>query len=208
MAKTKSILTQFRGVLKDIEKKVKEIRTMSAAFLRTEMAQLRDNIVTKFYSNPTDYTSRSMNGLGRRTGTAARGWRSKVESKKDVLTGRVFTHTPYADHREEKIIKSRGKALAIPISGGKALTPTGRKRYSGPMDSRIRNKLEPIKRKGKPTLLVHKTKGGRRKIDLYYVLVKQVKIPARMKNFDNYVNTRLNRIYMVLFGKIRSKVNG
>lgn len=198
----KSLISQFDALFKDLKSRVELLVPMSKDFLTQEMAILRDNIVKKFYSNSSHYSNRSMDGLGRRTGTAARGWRSKVEHKKNVLTGRVFTHTPYADQRKEKIIKARGKALAVPISNSKALTPTGRKRYIGPMDSRIRNKLEPIKRKNKPTLLVHKTRGGRRKIDLYYVLLKQIKIPARMKRFDQHVMMRLDRIRKVYLGKV------
>lgn len=189
-----SLQEQWVVIMKAVEERVRNLRPMTINLLREEIAILRDKIVERFYTNQTPFYNRSTEGTGRRTGTAARGWLSKVNSKKGLITGKLYNSVKYADQRKEKTIRPKsGGNLAVPI--GQALTPTGRKKYTGPRDPRIADKLVPIKRHGKPTLLVKPTKGGRRRMDLYYVLVKSVKIPARHQGMDKFVSNRLDRVY-------------
>ena len=187
------LVEQWQEISKQIIKRFQEGRSRSVAYLRQELAELRDDIVSKFYTNKSDVRNRSLDGTGRRTGTAARGWRSMVKATGQEIVGRIYNNVKHADQRKERTIRPKSsRHLAVPI--GKALTPTGQKRYSGPMDARIRDKLTAIKRRGKPTLLVRETEGGRRKIDLYFVLLKSVKIPARHAGLNKFADDRVEKI--------------
>lgn len=74
-------------------------------FIHGEAQILSGDIVEEFYSGRP--------GLKRRTGRAANAWRATQDSSNTVA---VFNDVPYADHREERVIKPvKAKALAIPI---------------------------------------------------------------------------------------------
>jgi hypothetical protein len=142
-------------------------------FLKREAPILESRIAEKFYTRGGD-------GVNVRTGTARRSWKTLFPTSNKAV---IVNTAPYADFTKEKVIRpKKAKALAIPI--GKALTPSGVPRFNGPRDPGLPD-LTYIKPKGKNPLLVAIGKNG--KMQAYFVLVKQVTIPAHTRGLPAFV---------------------
>jgi hypothetical protein len=123
------------------------------------------------------------------TGNLRRSLVGKVVRPGDPLIAAVgITKGPAskyaAIHEYGGVIKAKGgKALAIPLSAAK--TPGGRPRFpGGPLEAGEKLKTFVVAEKGKPPLICttkHVAGGGKKVRELVplYVLVKQVRMPAR-----------------------------
>lgn len=144
-------------------------------FLQREAPVLESRIAERFYT-------RGGEGVKVRTGTARRSWKTLFPKANAAL---IVNSAKYADFTKEKVIRpKKAKALAIPI--GKALTPSGVPRFSGPRDPGL-PELTMIKPKGKAPMLAAKDASGR--LHPYFVLVKQVTIPAYTRNLPAFVQS-------------------
>lgn len=182
----------------------RRIIPFTAQFLRTETSILRSEIVSKFYTGKP--------GLNRRSGKAAKGWQSKVEVSSSSVMARIFNDIPYADHSKEKTIKApSGGYLAIPV--GPSLTPSGVPRYAGPRSAGLpKLSLVPMKSRNGFVMVDPKQKDSQgRKFKngkpwglAYFLLLDQVKIPARTAGLEGFVKEEAKSIannYGISLGK-------
>lgn len=151
--------------------------------LVNEALALMGDIQEKFY------TGQSGSSLGRRTGQAVRGW--QVKHNKETVS--ILNNIPHADHSKERTIKPKSsKYLAIPVD--KALTPAGVARYDGPRDSAL-PKLSIARLKNKDGYILFDSKGRDERItNAYFILKKQVKIPARTRGLTPFVQKEASKI--------------
>lgn len=167
------------------EEQIKRLVSAANEELINEAHVLTGEIQEKFYSGQSNHS------LGRRTGQAARGW--QVKQNKETVS--IVNNVPHADHSRARTIRpTKSKYLAIPV--GKALTPAGVARYSGPRDSALPElSIAPIKNKD-GYILFDKSGNQKRISNIYFVLKKEVRLPAR---------TRLLTPYVSAYGKEISK---
>lgn len=160
------------------EKNFKRLVKIANEEIVLEAHELSGDIQEKFYSG------QSVHSLGVRTGQARRGWRV-IETKKKVS---IVNNVPHADQSEEKVIKpKKSKYLAIPV--GPALTPAGVPRFSGPRDSSAPEFR--VARSSADTLVLLGSKSGSEdNQEIYFVLKKSVKIPARTRLLTPFVKKR------------------
>lgn len=151
--------------------------------LVNEAEILKGEIQAKFYSG------KRPDSLGRRTGEAARGWRVKENSKSVTILNNV----KHADHSEKRTIKpTKGQYLAIPV--GPALTRAGVSRYKGPRDSALPKLSVAPSKKSDTLLLFDKNSRKGFKESIYFVLKKEVTIPARTAGLTPFVFKESNAI--------------
>jgi hypothetical protein len=115
-----------------------------------------------------------------RTGTLAREWTLERVAG-EPLAWKFVNRNPQAHILEEggTIRPRTAKALAIPLSGGPALTERGVARYPGPRGAEAAgHKLFVFKAAGKAFLAESVGHGKAAKLDLWYVLKGSVQIPA------------------------------
>jgi hypothetical protein len=161
----------------------RKVVPIAKKFLDVELAVLTGGVQQTFYSKPKG--SKSKKGVSARSGAARRGWKWKVEGSRDQVKGKVFNDSPHADFGKEKTIRPKSsKYLAIPVGG--ALTKAGAPRFNSPRD--LEGRLSLIKGKKADTfLMIEKRRGKRgqnlkiREQDIYFVLKKQVTVPAYTK---------------------------
>ena len=93
---------------------------------------LAAGIVFNFYTSAPGSTT----GLARRTGRAARSWRTQVTEGKDTMSVSIFSRgVPYADFSKAMFVRpTRSKWLVIP--SGASLTAAGVSRYPGDANGR------------------------------------------------------------------------
>lgn len=112
-----------------------------------------------------------------RTGMLAKEWVLKRDTT-DPLAWHFINRSPQAAILEfgGEVKPTKAQALAIPITGGPALTERGVPRYAGPREAEAAgHKLFVLKTGGK-AYLAEDT--GRGKLEFWYVLKPSVTIPA------------------------------
>lgn len=159
-------LKGLKGLAKAIEKKIQTIDRPIRTVLGREGGLLQGQIIRKFYSG-----RKGSEGLNRRTGEAARGWKQEIRERGDNLQVVVYNDVAHADMSKEKKIKPKTKKwLTIPVN--EALTAAGAPRFASAKEA---GKLWFLKKDSKTAFLISKDKG------LMYVLKKEVTIPAYTK---------------------------
>jgi hypothetical protein len=144
--------------------------------LNADAGLLMGRVQVKWY---TKSKGSNGDGVSRRTGKASRSWSKNVihNTESNTFTIVLSNSAPYADFSEEReVVPKNAGALAIPI--GKALTPAGAHRFTGPRDTNIPDKLEMIVGKRNTILASRKKRADGRSKNVYYVLKDKVVVPA------------------------------
>jgi hypothetical protein len=138
--------------------------------------------LTHFHAQHVQRRMTGRPGLNRRTGALAESF--SVEDSGDSmenLSVRYVSSSPYVGIQESggTITPTRGRYLAIPVSGGAALTASGMKRAFTPLRSSLGARSTFVKRSKAGNLMIFERTAGRG-IRPLYVLKESVTIPGRL----------------------------